>query len=194
MDIHQLVEEFGYVAVAVGSFFEGETFVALAGFFAHLGVLRLPVVIAVGAAGAFSGQIFWFSVGRRHGAGIVARFPSVESQFHRFLSMLERHGWKAVFALQFLYGFRITTSIIFGISRIPTGRFIALLVPACLLWATVIASLGYYFGLAVEEFLGREGWKIGVGVIFLIAALVFAWHRWSDRPSREGRRREPDRG
>lgn len=190
MDIHELVEEFGYIAVVIGSFFEGETFVALAGFFAHGGTLKLPLVIALGATGAFIGQLFWFSVGRRHGAGIVARFPSVETQFHRFLSMLERHGWKAVFALQFLYGFRITTSIIFGISRIPTARFILLLVPACLLWATVIASLGYYFGLAVEEFLGREGWKIGVGVIFLIATGIFLWHRWSDRPANDPQRRE----
>lgn len=184
MDIHKLVEEFGYIAVIIGSFFEGETFVALGGFFAHSGALRLPLVIALGATGAYIGQLCWFTLGRRKGAGIVARFPRVETQFHRFLGMLERHGWKAVFALQFLYGFRITTSIIFGISRIPTSRFALLLIPACLLWATVIATLGYYFGVAVEEFLGREGWKIGVGLIFVIATAIFIWHSWSERPKK----------
>lgn len=181
MDIHELVRSYGYIAVAVGSFFEGETFVALAGFFAHLGTLKLPLVIAFGAFGAFCGHVFWFSMGRWQGGRIVSRFPSVERQFHRFLSMLEEHGWKSVFVLQFLYGFRITTAIIFGVSRIPTHRFILLLIPACLTWATVVSLLGYYFGLAVEEFLGREGWKIGVGIILVVTISIFLWHRWSER-------------
>lgn len=185
MDVQELVREYGYLAVMIGAFFEGETFVALAGFFAHLKILRLPLVIAFGAAGAFIGHVFWFSMGRWQGAKIVAKYPRVEMQFHRFLSMLERHGWKAVFVLQFLYGFRITTAIIFGVSRIPTFRFVLLLIPACLLWATVIGTLGYYFGLAVEEFLGREGWKIGVLLILGITLAIFFWHRWKERPPKD---------
>lgn len=182
MDIESLVRDYGYIAVAVGAFFEGETFVALGGYFAHLRVLRLPLVIFVGAVGAFTGHVFWFSMGRWQGARIVARFPRVELQFHRFLSMLERHGWKAIFLLQFLYGFRITTAIIFGISRIPAPRFVLLLVPACLIWSTIIAILGFYFGLAVEEFLGREGRRIGVVLLLAITLAIFFWHRWKERP------------
>lgn len=182
MDVQELVREYGYIAVIIGAFFEGETFVALAGFCAHLKILSLPLVIGFGALGAFIGNIIWFSLGRWQGARIVARFPRVELQFHRFLTMLERHGWKAVFVLQFLYGFRITTAIIFGTSRIPMLRFVLLLIPACLIWATVFATLGYYFGLVIEEFLGREGWKIGVGLIIAIAIAIFLWHRWRERP------------
>lgn len=45
MDIENLIESYGYVAVLVGTFLEGETIVVLSAFAAHQGYLPLLEVI-----------------------------------------------------------------------------------------------------------------------------------------------------
>ena len=47
--MEQFVATYGYAAIALGTFFEGETILVIGGFLAHRGYLGLPGVIA-GAA------------------------------------------------------------------------------------------------------------------------------------------------
>ena len=42
-----LLQKFGYLAVFVGTFLEGETILVMAGFFAERGYLQIPLVILV---------------------------------------------------------------------------------------------------------------------------------------------------
>ena len=56
MDFAALVHTYGYAAVFIGSFLEGETTLALGGFAAQRGHLALPWVIAVAEAGGFLGD------------------------------------------------------------------------------------------------------------------------------------------
>ena len=44
--LQSLIEHYGYFAVFLGCFLEGETVLVLAGFAAHMGYLSLPGVIA----------------------------------------------------------------------------------------------------------------------------------------------------
>ena len=69
------IENYGYFAVFIGCFFEGETVLVLAGFAAHLGYLSLPLVVATAAAAGFCGDQTFFALGRRYGAGLRQRFP-----------------------------------------------------------------------------------------------------------------------
>lgn len=52
MDIPQLIQQYGYAAVAVGAFLEGETVLILAAVSAHLGYLKLHAVIVTDQAPA----------------------------------------------------------------------------------------------------------------------------------------------
>ena len=75
MDVATLVHSYGYAAVFVGSFLEGETVAALGGLAAHRGYLALPWVIAIAAAGGFLSDQVFFGVGRLGGVRVVARSP-----------------------------------------------------------------------------------------------------------------------
>ena len=56
MDIGELLRSHGYWILALGCLLEGETVLALAGFAAHDGHLRLEAVIAVAAVAGFAGS------------------------------------------------------------------------------------------------------------------------------------------
>ena len=47
MTLESIVENYGYAALLVGTFLEGETILVIAGFLAHRGYLHLPWVFIV---------------------------------------------------------------------------------------------------------------------------------------------------
>lgn len=75
-----LIEAYGYLAIFVGAFLEGETIIAMGGFAAQRGYLDLPKVVVVGLFGGFLGDQLYFFLGRRHGSDLLARFPGLTHQ------------------------------------------------------------------------------------------------------------------
>jgi membrane protein DedA with SNARE-associated domain len=56
MSLELLVKTFGYWALFVGTFLEGETILIICGFFAHRGYLELAWVIVVAFMGSLAGD------------------------------------------------------------------------------------------------------------------------------------------
>ncbi|HEX6177032.1 MAG TPA: DedA family protein, partial [Thermoanaerobaculia bacterium] len=81
MSPEALLERFGYLAVFLGTFLEGEAILVIAGFFANGGQLKFIPVTLVGFAGAYIGHLFWFWLGRRHGVRLLDRFPRMQMHF-----------------------------------------------------------------------------------------------------------------
>jgi membrane protein DedA with SNARE-associated domain len=180
MTAEEFIREFGYLAVFVGSFFEGETIIVAASFFASRRYLWLPGVIATAAVGAFLGHFFWFWIGRTRGTRVLKRYPRLKKSMHRGLLLFEKYGVAAIFISQYLYGVRISAAILFGLTNIATPRFAFYQFLSCVTWASLISLLGYFFGEALERVMGRtenvELW--GLGVILTIALAIFIYHRW----------------
>src|SRR5438270_5673860 len=163
-----LLHRFGYLAVFVGTFLEGETILVMAGFFAERGYLRLPLVVITACGGAYVGHVFWFFLGRTQGVRLLDRFPKMKKHFGRGIRIFERYGAPAIFITQWLYGLRVTCAVIIGISRISVFKFLALEALTCLIWAAVISAAGYYFGRAVEHVLGRAAHIEKWGLLILV--------------------------
>lgn len=178
-----LLHKFGYLAVFVGTFLEGETILVMAGFFAERGYLQLLFVVIFAFLGAFTGHVFWFWLGRTQGVKLLDRFPRLQSHFGKGVRIFERYGAPAIFITQWLYGLRITAAVIIGISRISVIKFLVYEGISCIAWAIVIGAAGFYFGRAVEEVLGRAAHveKWGLIVLVVVAVAVWLYHRWRDR-------------
>ena len=67
MSLEIFVKTYGYWALLVGTFFEGETILIIGGITAHLGYLELPIVILIAFIGSFSGDQLYFFIGRMKG-------------------------------------------------------------------------------------------------------------------------------
>jgi membrane protein DedA with SNARE-associated domain len=183
MSPEALLERFGYLAVFVGSFLEGEAILVMAGFFAERGYLGVFRVGFIGFLGAYVGHLFWFWLGRVHGVRILDRFPRTKTHFGHGIRMFERYGAAAIIITQWLYGLRITCAVIVGMSRISVLKFLIYQAASCLLWAAVITAAGYYFGAAVERVLGKaenvEKW--GLLIIIVVAIAVWFYHRRKEK-------------
>ena len=183
MSPEHLLHKFGYLAVYLGTFLEGETILVMAGFFAERGYLQLLLVILTAFAGAYSGHVFWFWLGRKQGVKLLERFPRMKKHFGKGIRMFERYGLLAIFITQWLYGLRVTCAVIIGISKISTIKFLLFEAFTCMVWAIVIGCAGFYFGRAVESVLGRAAHIERYGLIVLVIAgvIFFAYHQWKER-------------
>jgi len=183
MNLEALLHHYGYLAVFAGTFLEGETVLVLAGFFASRGLLSLLPVLVTAAAGAYVGHVFWFWLGRRQGTRLVRHFSRFERQIRRSLELVERYGAGAIFLTQYLYGLRIASAIVFGLSAMSLRKFLLYQALSCALWATLIGLLGFFFGRAVERVLGEAAAveKCTLLFILLVGGGIFLYHRLRER-------------
>lgn len=190
MDIPQLIQEYGYAAVGIGAFLEGETVLILAAVSAHLGYLELPIVIAVAAVGAFFGDNLYFFAGRYFGPQLMQRFPTLGAAVPRVDRFVGRWHALAVIVLRFTYGLRIAGPIVLGAGRMKTMVFVAANAVGAVLWAILLSTIGYLFGHAATRMLGNvaRAEHIAIGVVVAIIVLVTILHLYTKRRLERGAR------
>jgi len=186
--LESLLTDYGYPALVLGTFFEGETIMLLGGLVAHLGYLSLGWVILAGLCGSLAGNQLWFLLGRRYGKALVARHPAWQNRFGIVLRRLERNSDLVMVAFPFVYGFRIVTPVAIGMSAVPYWRFLALNAIGVTVWATCVGGAGYLFGRAVEAVLGDiKRYELAVlGSVVAISTLVWIVHFYRRRRLRHG--------
>lgn len=149
MSLATLLQDYGYAAVFVGAFLEGETILIMAGFAAHRGYLELPWVVGAAAVGSFLGDQLYFYLGRRYGWRILDRFPRLESRAARVQVLLQHYQLPLILGIRFLYGLRTVGPLAIGMSPVGWLRFFALNLISAAAWAVLIGGAGYLFGQAL---------------------------------------------
>jgi len=155
LDLSSLIQNYGYFAILVGSFLEGETILVLGGLAAHLGYLQLPWVIVCAFAGSSIGDQMYFLLGRFRGQVLLDAHPKWQHKVDRAFDLVHRHQNLIILSCRFLYGMRIVTPFVLGMSRVAILRFVSLNLLGAAVWASAIATLGYLFGNAMEAILGE---------------------------------------
>ena len=173
--LDQLVKEWGYLAVAAGAFAEGETVLLAAGYASRAGWLELWRVIAVAVLAASAGDQFFYWIGRLWGAALLRRLPRLQARLGRVLLLLRRNPGGAVVAVRFLYGLRIAGPILIGAAGVGPARFAAFNILGALLWAPLVAGLGWGFGHAWEHVSRRlAGFEQGL-LLLLVLVVLGSW-------------------
>ena len=171
-ELQALVQQYGLIAVLVGAFLEGEAVLLLAGASAQLGLLDLRAVVAVAALGAFLGDNFFFVLGRRLGPRATERVAWLAAFVPRVDRLLLRWRWGAVIGLRFMYGMRMAGPMLIGAGTMPAWAFMAANGIGAAVWATLIGTLGYAGGHAVERLVGT-GQKAVLVIVIVAAVLAF---------------------
>src|SRR5690606_2170454 len=81
--LETFILRWGYAAVAVGTFLEGEIVLIAGGALAHRGLLSLPFVVLAAFLGSVAGDQLWFYVGKRAGRSFVTRRPRLREHAHK---------------------------------------------------------------------------------------------------------------
>jgi membrane protein DedA with SNARE-associated domain len=178
--LQEFITQFGYIAVFLWAFIEGEVGMVLAGSVAHQGYLSLPGVALTAFLGGFLGDQFYFWLGRRYGARIFDRLPKLQEPAARTRELLERYNTAFILTNRFMYGVRIAGPIVVGTTSVSALRFCWLNMLSAAVWAITVTGLGYLFAhaieLVVEDIHLAE--RLLVGAIIALGAIMWAYHRW----------------
>jgi len=182
-----LLQTHGYWILALGCLLEGESLLLLAGFAAHRGLLDPVAVVGIAAVAGFTGDQLFFWLGRRHGAALLARWPSLAQQSTRVHRLIERWHEALIVGIRFAYGLRIAGPVLIGTSAVPAWRFAVFNALGAILWALVVASVGWFVGAAAQSLLGDlrriEGWLF-LGLLLALGVVALVRHRRARRASR----------
>jgi len=184
MDFERLLVEYEayvYPLTFLWTFLEGETFVIFAGYAAHLGHIDFLWLLLAAWFGSFSGDQFYFFLGRRYGQRVLRRLPRWQPRVDGALALLERYDTWFILSFRFIYGVRNVSSFAVGLSRVDWRRFMALNFLAAFIWALSFAGAGYVFGEAIRSFLPEYGHLIGIPALIVFAFVVWLLLRQSGR-------------
>ncbi len=184
--ISGFVATYGYLAVFVGTLFEGETILLAAGYAAQRGLLDWPTVFMVGVLGGTLGDQIAFLLGRWKGAYLINHFPALAQRAPRVHRLLERHHIGLILVNRFLYGLRIVGPVIMGTTRVPFMRFALLNIVGAVVWALAVSGAGYYFGVALEALITdihhfEQLILVGILLVGFILALWLHWRSARDK-------------
>jgi membrane protein DedA with SNARE-associated domain len=175
-EISDWIQQYGYAAVFLGTFVEGESIALLGGFLAHGEFLDLTLVMIVSFVGSFCGDQTAYWLGRHYGSRWKPTSPVLKRRMEHAEALLTRHQIPVLLGFRFVYGIRNATPFVAGsITRIPVLRFIALNAAGAAIWATSIPAIGYYFGHTAESLLGTRKIYEGRILVVLIVGGLLIW-------------------
>lgn len=181
-----LLTHYGYLAVFVGTFLEGETVLLIGGTLAHEGYMSLWLVGFCAFLGSLGSDQLMYAVGRRYGPAFLASRPRLRRAADRVSPLLKRYDAAFILAFRFAYGLRNVAPLLIGMQGVPPGRFLWLNALGSLIWAVLFSVLGYYVGEALEHLFGRMDIRHHLVLAGLLAAsvglgLIVFWRRWRRR-------------
>ncbi len=171
----QFLEQYGYWAVFIWTFIEGETVFIVAAALAGAGLMDPAKVIVTAASGAFAGHLFYFGLGHWRGMQIIQALPFLRNHYPKAKQImdkyLDQHGNWTIFIFQYLYGTRLVAALLFGCSSISFWRFFWLQIVNCISWAFIIYAAGHFLGMTALAVVHRFG-VIGLLVAIAIIAII----------------------
>jgi len=194
--LSDFIKDYGYYALFVGTFLEGETILVLGGLAAAAGDLDLWLVIVVAFCGSLAGDQTVFFIGRFLGARILgwltANRPWRQARVDKVHRLMERHHVMLLLGFRFLYGLRNIIPLVIGSSGVKTSRFIFLNIVGAAVWAVTVACGGFLFGHALELFIGKAKGIVLLGVASIAVIIWIARHIYLRRAARRTKQSEGD--
>lgn len=184
--LEEFIRNWGYWGLLLGTFLEGEAVLLLAGFMAYPpgpdepALFSLPLVMIIAAAGGTAGDQFFFYMGRHHRDWIFRKFPNLRQRSEKIYAWIEKYPDLLIIVCRFIYGFRITTPVVMGTSRVSALRFSIFNVVGAIIWAVSVSLAGYYLGNVVEKLIGdlHAIQYYVIGAIILVAVSLFLFHHF----------------
>ncbi len=174
--MEEFLHQYGYLALSIGTFFEGETAILIASSLAASGVFSVPLTVFFGFLGSFISDWLYFGIGRLNGKYFLSRRPKLEEKFRPVHEFFRTHRLQILFSYRFLYGFRVIIPLMLGMSDIPVATFFIYSILAGLIWAGTVGIFGFTIGTLLElrtEFFENHIQYIMIGFVCFGLALGF---------------------
>jgi len=172
MTLSQLVADYGYAAVFIGSLLEGETVLLLAGIAVHRELLSFAVVVGVAFLGGTLGDQLLFRLGRRYGTAILERWPVLARRAVPVHFQIRRHENVLIVGVRFMYGLRLVGPFVIGMSEVSASKFALLNILGAAIWAPLVVGAGYLFGETLSWLITDLGHYEALGLLLVVAVIA----------------------
>lgn len=140
----QLIVKYGYWAILVGTFIEGETVLLLGVMAVMQGYLKLPGVIFMSFLGVLGSDQLYFHLGRWKGKTWLEKRPRLHRKADKALGWLRRYERLFILGFRFVYSVRVVTPVLIALSGVSAWVYLCYNLISCAVWAIVFGVLGYY--------------------------------------------------
>jgi membrane protein DedA with SNARE-associated domain len=144
--MEEFLDQYGYLALTIGTFFEGETAILVASSLIHRGIFEAPYTIIFGFAGSFISDWLYYVIGRLNGKYFIEKRPALKARVEPVQRFFQRHKFQILISYRFLYGFRVIIPLIVGMSNIRPAQYLLFSIASGLFWATTVSTAGYFVG------------------------------------------------
>lgn len=173
--MEELISRYGYIAIFILTFLEGESVLIAAGFLAHSGYLDTNTVVLVSTVASYIGHGAFFLIAlHRREAFLKYAQKVIKVNLSKLESLMARYGIASIFISQWIYGFRLMSAAVLGLSRMGKKKYFTFLLISCLIWATICTYGGYFFGATIKNILGDiKKYELHIAAGVLIAGFIF---------------------
>lgn len=173
--IQHFISQYGYWVVFLASMIEGESVVIAASILASQGRMDIVKVVSLVFIGTLFADQGMFFVGRLWGSKLLHRYPKLAEKSARVFDFLKRYNTAFIMIFRFVYGIRILSPIIIGMSGVTIKRFVVLNFFAAILWTGLSCGAGYFLGDIVLSALHKSQniWYYGLGLGIIVFVIWF---------------------
>jgi membrane protein DedA with SNARE-associated domain len=144
--MQHFLDQYGYIALLVGTFFEGETAILIASALIHKGIFSIHYTILFAFVGSFISDWVYYLIGRINGKYFIDKRPKLKAFAQPITNIFNKYQLQLLFSYRFLYGFRVVVPMVIGMSGFRPYNFLFFTIVTGLLWASLVSSVGYAIG------------------------------------------------
>jgi membrane protein DedA with SNARE-associated domain len=166
--VEDFLDQYGYVALSIGTFFEGETAILVASSLIHRGLFEGPYTVFFGFAGSFISDWLYYFIGQLNGKYFIEKRPRLKARIAPVQAFFETHQLQILLSYRFLYGFRVIIPLIIGMSAIKPLQYLFYTIISGLIWASTVSTTGYLIGRFLD--IKSSAFEENILVIVLVFA------------------------
>jgi membrane protein DedA with SNARE-associated domain len=145
-----------------------------AGFLAYNNYLDASAVVLISAIASYIGHGAFFLIAL-HRREVFLKYIRrvIKVNLSRLESLMEKYGVASIFISQWIYGFRLLSAAVLGLSRMGKKKYFTYLLVSCLIWATICTYGGYFFGATLKNIVGNlKGYELPIALGVLAVGFI----------------------
>ena len=145
----RLLPKYGYFAVLIAAFLEGEATLIAAGAMCGAGFLDWRLTILAAAIGGSAGDQIYFYAAHERAAWAIKKSKRLSKWYPKIQKFVLRHATLAVLFSRFAAGFRISIPLVCATAGMPAKKYSTLNLISGFAWASVWVAISYQVGARV---------------------------------------------
>lgn len=145
----KFLSHWGYFAILVAAFWEGEAVLITAGTLCGAGLLDWRLTILAAAIGGSAGDQIYFYGAHERAARVIRKSKRLSKWYPKVSKFVLRYSTVAVLLSRFAAGLRITIPLVCATAGMPAKKYSTLNLLSGFAWASFWVALTYQIGARI---------------------------------------------